>query len=457
LTARILTVVDCFDAVREDRQYRKGLTREEAIEFLLRDRGKHYDPQIVDIFIENLPAFEAQIAQMKKGAQSFTPLAIQETEAIRRAVPAAGLAEESAADTRPAEYLQTILAAHQSSNEIVALYEIAQTFTSSLDVHDTLAVVVSKLEKIVPFDTCVVYLSDASGGSAVAQHVTGLNAEAFRGRAIRQGEGVTGWVLANNKPFSNTDPELDLSALGCPATGYRTLAVHPLVKGERKLGALALYTQSLSSYSAAQVHMLEQVASLTADAIHKAMLYAETRDHSSALTDPLTGLPNARYFYAFFEQEQVRASEDENPLVILTMDVDNFQRVNEAVGQQRGDRILKEVAGLIRVQLRREDMLIRYAGDKFIALFRNAPAEKISEIAVRIQTSVSFHHSEVAGAEDIPLSISIGQAQLKRDGETLEELLEEAERRLRSDKAAHRSFKQFAGASGADVAVPEPL
>ncbi|MCA1591975.1 MAG: diguanylate cyclase [Acidobacteria bacterium] len=446
LTARVLTVVDCFDAVREHRQYRRAMTREEAIEILRKDRGIHYDPRIVDLFIENLPVFEEQIAQMKKGEQSFTPLEVEDSEAIHRALPAAGLAEEPTAK-KPAEYIHAILAAHQSSNEIVALYEIAQTFTSSLDVRDTLAVVVSKLDKIVPFDTCVVYLSDEASGAAVARHVEGLNAEDFRGRGIRPGEGVTGWVLANNKPFANTDPALDLSALGTQVKGYRTLAVYPLVKGERTLGALALYSQKLGSYSDDQLRMLEQVAGLTADAIQKALLYTETKDNSAnALTDSLTGLPNARYFYAFFEQEQVRAAEDEYPLVLIAMDVDNFRRVNEAVGHDRGDQVLKEVSELIRAQLRREDMLIRYTGDKFIGLFRNAPPEKISEIAVRIQTSVSYHRPGVAGAEDVPLGISIGQAQLRRDGETLEELLEKAERRLQADQSAHKSFRQFTDA-----------
>nr|MDQ2938349.1 sensor domain-containing diguanylate cyclase [Acidobacteriota bacterium] len=310
-----------------------------------------------------------------------------------------------------------------------------------------LALVVSKLERLVPFETCVVYLSDATGGSVVAQHVAGINVEDFRGRGIRQGEGVTGWVLANNKPFANTDPTLDFSALGCQPAGYRTLAVYPLLKGDRTLGALAVYSQKLSSYSVEQLHMLEQVAGLTADAIHKATLYAETRDHDSGLTDQLTDLPNARYFYAFFEQEQVRAADDVYPLVLMTMEVDDFRDINETIGQTNGDKLLKEVAELIRVQLRREDMLIRYAGGKFIALFRNTAAETIREIAVRVQTSISFHRSAVVNDPETRFGISIGQARLKEDGVTLEELLDEAERRLHANKAGHESFQKFANTS----------
>jgi diguanylate cyclase (GGDEF)-like protein/putative nucleotidyltransferase with HDIG domain len=455
LTARILTVVDCFDAVREDRQYRRGLTREEAIEFLRRDKSKHYDPQIVDLFIENLPQFEAQIAQMKKGEHVFTPLELDETEAIRKAKPAAGLAEEQTKPTaeKPAEYLQTIRAAHQASQEILALYEIAQTFTSSLDVRDTLAIVVSKLERIIPFDTCAVYLHDEAQRAAVAQHVTGLHSESFRGRAIEPGEGVTGWVLANNRPFANTDPALDLQHLGEHATDYKALAVYPLTKGDRQFGALALYSQVLTTYTEEQLRTLERVASLTSDALHNAMLYAETR--ANALADPLTGLPNSRFLHMVFEQEQSRRGSDEHPLTLLTMDLDGFRQINAALGHKLGDRIIKEIGELIRGQLRREDTLIRYAGDEFMALLCNTPTETISEIAVRIQATVAEYHPVVLEGSGLRLGLSIGQSRLGEDGQALEQLLEAAEIRLQADKAARRSLKEWAASTSTSKVVHE--
>lgn len=387
---------------------------------------------------------------MKKGQKAFTPLALEDTEAIRNALPGAGLAEEPAAQT-PAgkpEYLQTILDAHQSSHEVVALYEISQSLASSLDVRDTLGLVVNKIERIIPFETCVVYLCDEAGGAARVQHVTGLHAESFRGRAVRAGEGVTGWVIANNKPFANTDPALDLSVLGSDATGYRTLAVCPLVKGDKKIGALALYSQTLDSYFPDQLRLLGQIAGLISDALHNAMRHAETRTNN--LTDDLTGLPNARYFYAAFEQERVRALDDMHPLTLVTMDMDDFKRVNGTLGQTRGDEILKDVAALMRAQLRSDDIFIRYAGDKFIALFRNASPETISEITVRIQTKIAMYQPAGWSAEACELGISIGQARFKQDGTTLEELLEASNKRLQSDKAAHHSFSQFALSSSGE-------
>jgi diguanylate cyclase (GGDEF)-like protein/putative nucleotidyltransferase with HDIG domain len=442
LTARILTVVDCFDALREDRQYRRAMTREEAIELLRKDSGTFYDAHIVKLFIENLPTFEAEIASMKKGQKAFTPIAVEQSEAILKAAPAAGLADERTVAAKPAEYIQTILAAHKSSHEIIALYELAQSFTGSLSLPETLAVVTRKLQKLIPYDTCVVYRCDEVGGAARVEHAAGFYADSFHGRGIRPGEGVTGWVIANNKSFANTDPTLDLSALGNRLECYRTLAVQPLVRHGKILGAIALYSGSLERYTEEQLRTLAQVAGLTSDALHNAMLFAETS--TTGLTDELTGLPNGRYLRAFFEQERARAAHDEHGLAILAMDVNDFQSVSDLIGEESSGALFKEISSEIRAQLRREDVLVRGGSDRFIALLRDTAPPIVGEIAVRVQACMASHFSAVPGAERVALDVGIGQARIGYDGDRLEELLEAAERRLQADKAAHRSFSQFA-------------
>ncbi len=229
---------------------------------------------------------------------------------------------------------------------------------------------------------------------------------------------------------------MDLQHLGAHAGDYKTLAVYPLMKGERQFGALALYSQTLTSYSEAQLRTLERVASLTSDALHNAMLYAETR--AITLTDPLTGLANSRFLHTVFDQEQARRAGDEHALTLLTMNLDGFKQINATLGHKLGDQIIKELGELIRGQLRREDTLIRYAGDEFMALLCNTPMETVSEIAVRIQTAVAEHLPVVLEGSNLRLGVSIGQARLGEDGRTLEQLLEAAETRLQSDKAARR-------------------
>lgn len=94
LCARILSIVDCFDAVREDRQYRKGLTRQEAIDLVLRESGGMYDPHLVGLFLTHLPEFEAQInAERIYQARDFGVTPPSPLSAIaQQTPPAAGLA-----------------------------------------------------------------------------------------------------------------------------------------------------------------------------------------------------------------------------------------------------------------------------------------------------------------------------------------------------------------------------
>jgi len=118
LTARILSVVDCFDAVREDRQYREGLTRAEAIELIFKGSGTQYDPRVVGVFLANLPLFEAEILARRKlpvARQIFVP---SETlsDAAKAVSPAAGLAEDDPLCAEPEELIFHI--SHSDENSL---------------------------------------------------------------------------------------------------------------------------------------------------------------------------------------------------------------------------------------------------------------------------------------------------------------------------------------------------
>src|SRR5687767_1419089 len=166
IAARVISVVDCFDSIREDRPFRRGMTRDEAIAFLLRGSGNHFDPKVVELFIEHLPRFESQIAAAGLPQQQPTnevrePLALSEVDMTQTRERGCYIAYDQ------------IKSAHQ---EVYALYEIARTFGSSLDVRNTVEVLVDKVGHVVPFDTCVVYLHDEVKGYATPAHVAGRNA-----------------------------------------------------------------------------------------------------------------------------------------------------------------------------------------------------------------------------------------------------------------------------------------
>ncbi len=259
LTARILSVVDCFDAVREDRQYRKGLTREEAIQLIMQGSGTQYDPRIVGTFIAHLPEFEAEI--LAAHSRPLPTFGIEPTEklseAARHVPPAAGFAEVASEDLKGVGH-----------EEVKALCDLAQAVIGARSQSAMLATFCEKLRAVVPYDTCAITLIAPETGEAWVVYAAGTHGALLDGRRVGMGEGVTGWVMANRKAFSNTDPKLDLpAALAAAFSDYRTLAAFPVLRDKQRFGAVTLYSSRLSVYTADHQRLLTEAAALLGAAL----------------------------------------------------------------------------------------------------------------------------------------------------------------------------------------------
>jgi diguanylate cyclase (GGDEF)-like protein/putative nucleotidyltransferase with HDIG domain len=428
LTARIISVVDCFDSIREDRPFRRGMSRDEAIAFLRRGSGNHFDPTIIDLFIDNLAAFEKQIAAAGL-MQQTSPLGSQDAFALH---------EIDVTQTRERGCYMAydqIKSAHQ---EVYALYELAKTFGSSLDVEETLTVLMDKVGHIVPFDTCVIYLYDEMKGYAVAAHVAGANSNLLKTRCVAPGEGVTGFALANRTGMNELHPELDLAGLEIQ-NDYRSMATLPLHKDQRLLGALSVYSFELNHYSEDHMRLLETVTKLASDALANAMHHAEAE--SNALTDPLTGLPNARYLALRFDEEAARARRTGRSFQVVMFDLDDFKIVNDTFGHKVGDKMLREMARIIQGQLREYDFLARYAGDEFVAIVQELVGNQVEELRQRIEHAVSNFSMHIRGNLRARVGISIGTASFGEDAQTFDQLLVAADQAMYRTKSAHKLEK----------------
>ena len=287
LTARILSVVDCFDAVREDRQYRKAMTREEALDFIMSGSGAMYDPRVVGTFITHLPEFEAEIlARRNTPAQTYGIAPVEElSEAARLVAPAAGLAETTGETENTSEQSFSL-------KELRGLYELAQSLNGAGGRDALLAAFTEKLQRLVPYDSCTVTLAEHEGSDNVVAHARGQHEELLKGRKVAIGEGVTGWVLANRQPFCNTDPKLDLPPQLAEYFGeYRTLAVFPLLKETEMLGALTLYSSTLTEYSADHRKLLEEAARLLTATLATGTQSAIPSTNHPSLADTATAPP----------------------------------------------------------------------------------------------------------------------------------------------------------------------
>src|SRR5215216_2038180 len=369
ITARIISVVDCFDSIREDRPFRRGMSMDEATALLLRGSGIHFDPVVVEQFLKHLPRFDAQIAE----------LGLQHQPANHSTEPPIQLSTVDMAQTRERGSFIAYDQIKKAHREVYALYEIARTFGTSLNVEHTLEILVDKVGHVVPFDTCIVYFYDDSKGYATARHVVGKNAQKLTARCVTLGEGVTGFALANRSPVNQLHPSLDFTDVN-PDAGitYRSMASLPLFKDDVLLGALSVYSSELEQYTDDHMRLLETVTRLASDALANAMQHAEAE--SNALTDPLTGLPNGRYLSLRFEEEAARARRTDRTFQVVMLDLDEFKNVNDTHGHKAGDKMLREVAHLITGQLREYDFLARYGGDEFVALVQEVVGAQVEDL-----------------------------------------------------------------------------
>ena len=427
ITARIISVVDCFDSIREDRPFRRGMTMDEATALLLRGAGIHFDPVVVDQFLKNLPRFDEEIARF----------GLQHQPANYSTEPPIQLSTVDLAQTRERGSFIAYDQIKKAHREVYALYEIARTFGTSLDVEHTLEIIVDKVGHVVPFDTCCVYIYDDSKGYATARHVVGKHAQKLAARCVTLGDGVTGFALANRSPVNQLHPSLDFTDVN-PEAGikYRSMAALPLFKDDVLLGALSVYSSDLEQYTDDHMRLLETVTRLASDALSNAMQHAQAE--SNALTDPLTGLPNARYLALRFEEEAARARRTDRTFQVVMLDLDEFKNVNDTYGHKAGDKMLREVAHLIEGQLREYDFLARYGGDEFVALVQEVVGAQVEELCARIETAVSKFSLALGRNRFAHVGISVGTATFGIDGNTLDQLVIAADNEMYRVKSTHR-------------------
>jgi len=427
LGARILTVVDYFDALMSERPYHKPLTQDEALDLLRKESGKALDPKVVETFIALHPRLAAAADQSQEPARKLTRQPADNSVAQ----PSAGLIEQ-----RPARsnVFQDIALAHR---EIYALYEIAQSLGSSLAVPDTMALIASKLSNIVPFSTCALFLQDGEADELRCRFVTGVEAEAMQSFTIRAGDGLVGWVARNRRPIVNGRPVLDVQAAGLGGTTtLRSALLCPLINADRFIGIIAVYHTGEAVYTEDHRRLLDRISGQASAVIDNALLFEQTQEDS--LTDSLTGLPNTRSMFMHLTRELARAGRLRSEVSLLVMDLDHFKSINDTYGHHVGDQALREVAAVLRNGIRPYDVCVRYAGDEFIVVLSGCGGEEAERKRLELQEAVARVVFEGRPGSTIRLGISVGAAVFPHDGDTYETLLATADSRMYRDKTRRK-------------------
>lgn len=422
LGARVLSIVDYFDALTSERPYHHAMSIDGAVAMLEQESGKALDPLAVRTFVRILPELRARIRRLGLDAATTAP---------RDAV------------------FEDIALAHR---EIYALYQIAQTMGTSLGIADTMVVISSKLTELVPFSTCALFLHSDSGDVLQCRFATGVDAERLQGASIRDGQGLSGWVARNRRALVNARPATDFEAAGLNTeTTLQSALVCPLMVHDRFIGTLSVYHVDPSFYREDHRRLLDRVCEQAAAVVHNSVVFEQTQEDS--LTDPLTGLPNTRFMFLHLSRELARADRLKAELSLMVMDLDDFKEINDTFGHHTGDRALREVASVLRAAIRPYDICVRYAGDEFVVVLSGCGREEVEQKREELQHAVDNIELEVQPDLRVPMTLSVGAAVFPHDADTYEALLAIADSRMYHDKTQRKAARgtyarqQFRGAS----------
>jgi len=216
------------------------------------------------------------------------------------------------------------------------------------------------------------------------------------------------------------------SANGSVKDSIQSVAVLPLVQEQRVLGCLLFGDTRVDRFvSGAATDFLQHLSAVISICISMALL--RDRLKYSSLNDALTGINNRRFFDQRLPEEISRCKRTETPISCLFVDVDNFKHFNDTYGHATGDFILKQVATLIRKELRATDVVGRYGGEEFVALLPNTDYKHAIEIAERIRKCIQRHRCKY-DEHLLQVTVSIGIADFKRlvdENKTLAEIGQE--------------------------------
>ena len=223
------------------------------------------------------------------------------------------------------------------------------------------------------------------------------------------------------------DPE------SCRRAGIRSIAVAPMMRAGVAVGALRVVSSEAEHFDDADLAVLELMANLITSGLSTTSKLE--REAERALRDPLTGLANRFIFMDRLAHHGYEARRYGRPYGLFLIGLDHFSVVNESLGQEWGDAVLRSVAQGLNNTVHGGDTLARIEGDEFAVLCGNAERSVVEERLKGRITSVVAEVNKELNLDGYTLAASIGVAWSAGSDTTAEELLSQARASLRRDKA----------------------
>jgi diguanylate cyclase (GGDEF)-like protein/putative nucleotidyltransferase with HDIG domain len=411
LEARIVSVVDAYDAMTTHRTYRAAMTQEEAIRELRACAGSQFDARVVEALVEVLDQHEAWLEEREQAwlGQELTQLKQRE-----------------------------------------AFLRIGEAILAGSDIEDILSDVATGITHYTPFNRAIITLyetpldpasTEPVGIAQVAQAGAGSGnatldlqqaysiAPQQRGRIFASACRVSrsyhvpaGWVSEDGAVADDTsEPDLMAERFWNPGD---LLCIPMWVEEQHMIGLIGVdEPRHALSISAQMLEPIEMFANLAAIAVLEARKKQQLTE--MATRDPLTGAYNRHYLGEMIEKERARVQRYGSKISLIMADFVDFHKVNVEFGHLEGDRVLREAAGVLLDAVREVDVLVRYGGDEFLIVMPETGEEEAQRASERIRECIRRHDFGLPRAMDIRVGSSTWG---KGDPREFSDVLDEADK-----------------------------
>lgn len=313
----------------------------------------------------------------------------------------------------------------RSTDALTVLISLTRRLSEPIELEQQLQAITDAALELLPGDHASVRLLDESRSELLSSARSGTGVSQPPA-SFKRGQGVVGAVADSGRATLVPDAHSDPRFVAQPGQGFdvRSVIAAPLVGGGEVIGVLSVSAAQSGAFSAADRDLAQLLANCAVPAIEKSRLAR------LAITDWLTRAYNHRSLAPRMAEEIERARRHDLPLSIALMDLDHFKQVNDRLGHEAGDHVLRAFVDRVRTQVRAHDVLVRRGGEEFVLVMPETASSEAMLVADRIRARVASEPIRTAAGE-VTLTVSIGIASWQGEaGEALE---------ARADAAMYRA------------------
>lgn len=302
-----------------------------------------------------------------------------------------------------------------NKEEISQLLEFSMLIGSTKTMEDLGSLIIEKVSRIFKAEKVSLMLLDKESNELYVWASSEM-AEELKQVKVQYGQMFAGWVAKEGKPLlvKNVDSEFpDFSKIKLGRYRSGSFIIAPIRGKDNILGVMNITERKSGDvFTDEDVKMLLLVNSSVALQIEKIQLLE--RIENTSFIDTLTGLFNHRYFQEHLSEEIERVQRYRRHCALIMLDIDNFRQYNENYGYGMGDRVLLQLAGILKENLRKVDIIAHYSAEAFVMILPDTALRQAVTVAEKIREKIEgavFVEKRTSALSMARLTVSIGVAE----------------------------------------------